>query len=84
MNQAPSNQTPNNQAAHNTGNATRRDETPWYKQFWPWFIIAFPATSVIVSLTILWLAISHPDSSVLDDSEYRALRSELKAQQTTP
>ena len=53
---------------------------PWYKQFWPWFIIALPASVVVASFFTLWLAISNPDRLVVDDDEYRRLKSELKAQ----
>lgn len=53
---------------------------PWYKQFWPWFIIALPASVVVASFFTLWLAISNPDHLVVDDDEYRRLKSGLKAQ----
>jgi hypothetical protein len=53
---------------------------PWYRQFWPWFIIALPASAVIASFITLWLAISHPDHLVVDEAAYRQLKSELKAQ----
>lgn len=56
------------------------DDLPWYRQFWPWFIIALPASAVIASFISLWLAISHPDQLVVNDEEYQRLRSELKAQ----
>lgn len=56
---------------------------PWYKQFWPWFIIALPASVVIASFFTLWLAISNPDHLVVTDDEYSELRSELKAQVPT-
>lgn len=56
------------------------ENLPWYKQFWPWFIIALPASVVIASFFTLWLAISNPDQLVLDEGEYRQLKSELKAQ----
>jgi hypothetical protein len=55
-------------------------EPPWYKQFWPWFIIALPATAVIASFITLYLAISRPDYIVVEDEEYQRLNSELKAQ----
>ncbi len=55
-------------------------EPPWYRQFWPWFIIALPASSVIASLTLVYLAVSRPDYVVIKDEEYRQLNSELKAQ----
>jgi len=56
---------------------------PWYKQFWPWFIIALPASVVIASFFTLWLAISNPDHLVVTDDEYIELKSELKAQLPT-
>ena len=55
-------------------------DTPWYRQFWPWFIIALPASVVIASFFTLWLAISNPDHLVVDDDQYQRLNSELKAQ----
>lgn len=68
-----------NQQPHKTGHAAG-DDLPWYKQFWPWFIIALPASAVIASFISLWLAVSHPDQLVVTDDEYRRLNSELKAQ----
>jgi len=53
---------------------------PWYKQFWPWFIIALPASVVIASFFTLYLAVTNPDHLVVTDHEYRELKSELKAQ----
>lgn len=41
--------------------------TPWYKQFWPWLIIALPASAVIAGFITLYLAINTPDSLVNDD-----------------
>lgn len=40
---------------------------PWYQQFWPWFIIALPATAVIGGVITLVIAASNPDSLVADD-----------------
>lgn len=54
-------------------------EPPWYRQFWPWFIIALPAAAVIASLITLYLAVSRPVQLVVDDEEYRRLNDELKA-----
>jgi hypothetical protein len=68
----------------NTNRITPDPETgeclPWYKQFWPWFIIALPASVVVASFFTLWLAISNPDPLVVDENEYRQLKGELKAQ----
>ena len=41
--------------------------TPWYRQFWPWFIIALPLTAVIGGLITLYIAISNVDGLVVDD-----------------
>jgi uncharacterized protein len=40
---------------------------PWYRQFWPWFLIALPASVVVASFITLWLAISRPNPMVVDD-----------------
>ena len=42
----------------------REDTLPWYKQFWPWFIIALPASAVIAGLTTVWIAMQGDDSLV--------------------
>jgi len=34
----------------------REDTDPWYRQFWPWFIMALPATAVVAGLYTLWIA----------------------------
>lgn len=41
--------------------------TPWYRQFWPWFLIALPGTVVVASVATLLLALSNDDSRVVDD-----------------
>lgn len=46
------------------------DDKPWYRQFWPWFIIALPATVVIAGFTTLFIALKNPHSMV-DDQYYR-------------
>lgn len=40
---------------------------PWYKQFWPWFIMALPATAVVAGLTTVGIAVKNQDSVVRDD-----------------
>jgi hypothetical protein len=40
---------------------------PWYRQFWPWFLIALPATAVCASLYTVYLAASNPPALVVDD-----------------
>jgi hypothetical protein len=40
---------------------------PWYKQFWPWFVIALPMTSVVAASTCVYIAFKHQDAVVQDD-----------------
>lgn len=39
----------------------------WYKQFWPWFLIAIPLASIFLSINLLRLALNSEDSLVKDD-----------------
>jgi hypothetical protein len=39
----------------------------WYKQFWPWFLIVVPLTSMVLSFSMLRLAFTGEDSMVIDD-----------------
>jgi len=40
---------------------------PWYRQGWPWFLIALPASAVVSGFAILYLAIHSPHALVVDD-----------------
>lgn len=40
---------------------------PWYRQGWPWFLMAIPAVAVVAGLVTLWLAVSTWDGLVVDD-----------------
>ena len=42
-------------------------EKPWYKQFWPWFLIAVPLATFVTSGILIHLATSTEDSLVVDD-----------------
>jgi len=42
----------------------REDELPWYRQFWPWFLIAVPGLTVIAGLATIWIAMQGNDSLV--------------------
>ena len=33
-------------------------QQPWYKQFWPWFLISLPVTVMIVCGVIIYLSVS--------------------------
>lgn len=43
------------------------DTKPWYKQFWPWFVIALPATSVVAGLITVVIAVQNKPDIVRDD-----------------
>ncbi len=43
------------------------DTEPWYRQFWPWFLILLPATVVVAALTTVVIANRGADDLVADD-----------------
>ncbi|QYJ80457.1 FixH family protein [Shewanella acanthi] len=43
------------------------EQQPWYKQFWPWFLIILPLCAVIASFATLKIAITNSDSLVATD-----------------
>lgn len=40
---------------------------PWYKQFWPWFLIVVPVVTLGLSVMLITLAVNTEDSLVIDD-----------------
>ena len=40
---------------------------PWYKQFWPWFLIAIPVITVVSGVSMVLIASHNPDGIVVDD-----------------
>ena len=47
--------------------STMNELNPWYKQFWPWFLMALPTTAVIGCIITIVIAITNPDGLVKDD-----------------
>ena len=47
-------------------NSQDLDTKPWYRQFWPWFVILLPASAVVASLYTVNLAVQTTDSLVVD------------------
>ena len=43
------------------------DQRPWYRQFWPWFLIFLPATAVVGGIATLIIAVKNADDVVVDD-----------------
>ena len=61
----------------------REDTQPWYRQFWPWFIIALPASAVVAGLTTVWISLQTTDSLVIasDDGMQIVAERRLNAEQ---
>jgi len=49
------------------GPLNQAPEPSWYRQFWPWFLIAFPLTAVVAGFFTMYLAIISDDGLVADD-----------------
>ena len=47
--------------------------TPWFRQRWPWLLIAGPGIVVVASIYTGWLALSTDDGVVTDDYYRRGL-----------
>lgn len=60
----------------------REDIDPWYRQFWPWFLITLPAFAVVAGLYTLWIAMQSQDSLVVrsDDGMNVATERNLAAE----
>ncbi|MEH6468892.1 MAG: FixH family protein [Porticoccus sp.] len=50
--------------------ATTKDNEPWYRQFWPWFLMALPGSVVIAGLATVYIAFNGADTLV-NDNYYR-------------
>ncbi|MCG8671414.1 MAG: FixH family protein [Pseudomonadales bacterium] len=48
-------------------NTLATDTKPWYKQFWFWFVIGIPACSVVMGLTLLYVATQNKVSIVKEE-----------------
>jgi uncharacterized protein len=46
---------------------TGKDIGPWYREPWPWLLMAGPAAVVVAGFATLWLAVSSNDGLVADD-----------------
>ena len=40
---------------------------PWYRQFWPWLLIAGPATVLLAGAVTAWIAFASADGLVAED-----------------
>jgi hypothetical protein len=63
--------------------AIEQQTRPWYREPWPWVLIAIPLLTVIASFVTLWLALSHPDYLVVEPQELQQIKAELNARPTS-
>lgn len=42
-------------------------QRPWFKQFWPWFVVLIPATGVLAALATLTIAMQAAPTLTHDD-----------------
>ena len=45
----------------------REDSKPWYKQFWPWFLISLPGAVVVAGISMIFIANEGADDLVVDE-----------------
>ena len=55
----------------------------WYRQFWPWFLILLPATSVVGGISLVVIATKNADSVVADTwyKDGRGINRSMEAEQ---
>ena len=56
------------------------DTRPWYKEPWPWVLIAIPLLTILASGYTFYLALSNPDYLVVEEQDYNAIVEELRAE----
>jgi len=57
----------------NTAPLPARLRTPWYRERWPWLLMAGPALVVVAGLYTGWLAVTSDDGVVAEDYYKRGL-----------
>ena len=40
---------------------------PWYRQLWPWILLALPTSAVIGCAVTIWLVLQNPEPPVAQD-----------------
>ena len=74
------------EAAANTSHqppATSHRAQPWYREPWPWILMAGPAAVIVAGVVTIWLAVATSDGLVADDYYRRglAINQELRRDQ---
>lgn len=55
------------------GKVTLTRHKPWYREPWPWILMAGPAATIAAGAVTIWLAVSTADGLVADDYYRRGL-----------
>jgi hypothetical protein len=50
-----------------------RQPKPWYREGWPWALMAGPALVVVAAMVTIWLAVATDDGVIADDYYKRGL-----------
>lgn len=63
---------------NNTSNST--DTLPWFKQFWPWFLLSVPFISICLGMLMVYFATNGQDALVVDNyyKEGKAINNKLE------
>lgn len=48
-------------------NNIQAEVVPWYRQFWPWYLISIPSLAVVASAIMITLAVQNKDALVVDN-----------------
>ena len=56
-----------------TGKVTPTPFKPWYREPWPWILMAAPAAAIVAGAVTVWLAVATSDGLVADDYYRRGL-----------
>jgi hypothetical protein len=59
-------------------------EPPWYRQMWPWILIALPSSAVIACAITLWFILQSPDREVAYDAPIVAVNETLGKSSVVP
>jgi len=44
-----------------------KDAGPWYREPWPWLLMAGPVTVIVAGIATIWIAVTSSDGLVVDD-----------------
>lgn len=58
------------------------DTKPWYKQFWPWFLISLPGSVVIASMFTISIAVEN--APIITQKNLGKFVQPIQAEQSKP